>query len=622
MSLNIPIQDFYDRHVKNLKPAGNGQLKGLCPFHDDKNPSLSVNLTTGSWYCFACVEGGGPENFAERLGVSPPDDGRANEIEVVYDYKDEKGLLLFQVVRFQGKQYRQRRPDGSGGWIWGIKDVRRVLYRLPELQGKATVYVIEGEKDADRLWGLGIPATTCPMGAGKWRDEYTDQLKASGVERVVILPDNDDEGRKHAEKVARSCIKADLQVKTVHLPDLPPKGDVSDWLGMGHTRADLAEIVKNTPLTTREGLTDDAEGVDKPLVRLIRASEFTAPPVSWVLDGLVPAGMVTLLSGRDTVGKTLLALEVSRAVLTGQPLLEHWPVSNPGPVVAILLDDARSTIKERLVALGIKDHPDLCIAPYDEVDLSAGAIGMLAELESKALQRKAKLIVLDSLWHFIPSRTGAANDQGLMRPLMQRLVRLAGQTGAGVLLVAHDRKAGDDVAGSHIIRAASKTILRLTLPRGVQVDPDELPDTPDRVLRFESNLAHSQTWRLRLEGVGAWTFLGTHKEYHQGETERTVLDYLNGGGQGTVKEIATELGRREGDVRGTLRQLEDDGAVQCVLVKTGGAPKKVYRVLPTSAPEDTSQPEGPDEKSQGQLIELQNLGRHWGFPAQLPAPRG
>lgn len=55
MSLNIPIQNFYERHVKNLKPVGNGQLKGLCPFHEDRNPSLSVNAETWKWFCHACM---------------------------------------------------------------------------------------------------------------------------------------------------------------------------------------------------------------------------------------------------------------------------------------------------------------------------------------------------------------------------------------------------------------------------------------------------------------------------------------------------------------------------------------------------------------------------------------
>jgi len=567
------------------------------------------------------VIGGGPSHFAEQLDVEPPEDGKGDDIEATYDYKDEEGRLLFQVVRFRGKKFRQRRPDGSGGWVWGLKDVRRVLYRLPDLKGKKTVYVVEGEKDADRLWALGIPATTCPMGAGKWQEEYTGQIKDLGVERVVILPDNDPEGRKHAAQVALSCLKAGLEVKVVNLPGLPHKGDVSDWLDNGHVKDDLAEIVSGaTPLTTLEGLTGEAEGVEKPLVRLIRASEFEAPPVEWLIDGLVPLGMVTLLSGKDTLGKTLFALEVARSVLTGKPLLGNWTANATGPVVALFLDDARPVTHERLETLGIKAHPSLWVASYDDIDL-ADPVAMLTVLEAEALQRRAKLIVVDSLWHLIPPRSGAANDQGLMRPLMQALVRMAGQTGAAVLLVAHDRKAGDDVAGSHIIKAASKTILRLTLPKGTQIDPDEMPDTPDRVLRFESNLAYPKTWRLRLEGVGAWSYCGTQREYRGKALEYEVLDYLQGGGEGTADEIREALGKKAADVRAVLKQQAGAGQIQADEQGTKGRPKTIYRAL-TFRPDEPLCPDTPDEKSQAELIEFDSVTRLEGFSSRNPAPRG
>ena len=83
-----------------------------------------------------------------------------------YDYTDEQGALLFQVVRYLPKEFRQRRPDGRGGWTWNVNDVRRVLYRLPALQKQKTVFVVEGEKDADTLAELGLTATTNAGGAG------------------------------------------------------------------------------------------------------------------------------------------------------------------------------------------------------------------------------------------------------------------------------------------------------------------------------------------------------------------------------------------------------------------------------------------------------------------------
>jgi putative DNA primase/helicase len=91
----------------------------------------------------------------------------------------------------------------------------------------------EGEKDCDRLWAAGLPATTNIGGAGKWGPGETNSLKLAGVQHVIILPDNDEPGRKHATQVATALRSAGLGVQVIHLPNLPPNGDVSDWLDVG-----------------------------------------------------------------------------------------------------------------------------------------------------------------------------------------------------------------------------------------------------------------------------------------------------------------------------------------------------------------------------------------------------
>ncbi len=178
--------------------------------------------------------------FPETIPTTKP----RMRIIATYPYRDQGGLHLYDAVRFDPKDFRPRRADG----VWTLDGVSRVLYRLPELQGQTVAYVVEGEKDADRLRVIGLAATTNVGGAGKWLPAYTQQLKAATIESVVILPDNDDPGRKHAEDVARSCHAAGLKVKIVTLPDLPTKGDVSDWLHAGHTKAELVELVKATTL--------------------------------------------------------------------------------------------------------------------------------------------------------------------------------------------------------------------------------------------------------------------------------------------------------------------------------------------------------------------------------------
>jgi 5S rRNA maturation endonuclease (ribonuclease M5) len=118
-----------------------------------------------------------------------------------YDYTDEQGALLFQTVRYRPKAFRQRRPNGTGGWTWTVKGVRKVLYHLPAVIAAPTVFVCEGEKDADALTGLGVTATTNPLGAGKWRDEFSDVLRGK---QVYVIPDGDARGRQHAADVMAS----------------------------------------------------------------------------------------------------------------------------------------------------------------------------------------------------------------------------------------------------------------------------------------------------------------------------------------------------------------------------------------------------------------------------------
>ncbi|HEY1599246.1 MAG TPA: hypothetical protein VGG64_06565 [Pirellulales bacterium] len=239
------------RHFEGVKPAGKDRWKARCKSHDDDTASLCIGLGEGGRILVHCQAGCAFDEVINAAGIDkrdlapPKTNGHAkptnarDTIVAEYPYHDESGVLLFQAVRYDPKKFRQRRPDGNGGWVSDLKGVRRVLYRLPELLAAdptATVFVPEGEKDVDRLRRLSLVATCNPMGAGKWRDEYSDHLRGR---HVVILEDNDDAGRKHTQQVVRSLQGVAASVRVLALPDLPPHGDVSDWLNNGGTGAEL-----------------------------------------------------------------------------------------------------------------------------------------------------------------------------------------------------------------------------------------------------------------------------------------------------------------------------------------------------------------------------------------------
>lgn len=247
------IDQFLNK-LDGVKQTGNNQYQAKCPAHKDKVESFSVNITDEkiNFYCHAdCSE----NEILSAMNLKWSDiyfndqkQTKKKEIVKTYNYENEKGDLLFQAVRFKPKSFRQRRPDNNGGWIWNLKNVDRVLYNLESvikaIENGQVVYLVEGEKDADNLINLGLTATTSPMGAGKWKQSYTETLKGA---KVVIIPDNDKPGIKHAEKVAEKLKGAAESVKLLNLPYLEEKQDVTDWLNQGFDKDDLKKYVEICP---------------------------------------------------------------------------------------------------------------------------------------------------------------------------------------------------------------------------------------------------------------------------------------------------------------------------------------------------------------------------------------
>ena len=197
-------------------------------------------------------------------------------ILATYDYVDENGDLIFQVVRFDPKDFRQRRRARPGddpkkvrkGWVWEVRGLRNVPYRLPEVVEAIAlgqpIWIVEGEKDADNLWKLGIPATCNAGGVGKWSRELSEFFRSADT---IVVQDNDPQaknpdppngdgalrwhpdgrpvlpGQDHAQTIASSLIGVAERVRLLDLtrgwPELPPKGDVTDCIAAGATAEQL-----------------------------------------------------------------------------------------------------------------------------------------------------------------------------------------------------------------------------------------------------------------------------------------------------------------------------------------------------------------------------------------------
>lgn len=252
-------QPFYRRYLEDQQRGSGNEVKAICPFHLDTDPSLSINRETGQHYCFGCKASGDIFTFYAKMnGLTLPGDfpkvlaGIARDFGISgssrknveqakkqtvikrYDYHDEGGSLVYQIER-RGpiKDFRARRPDGNGEWIYNIRGIRLRPYHLLEVLKADEVLIVEGEKDADTLAKLGFTATTNPFGAGKWPDHFGPYFAGK---HVVLIPDNDDHGRTHMHKVAANLKGHAASIKWLDLPGLPDKGDVSDWLEKSHDR--------------------------------------------------------------------------------------------------------------------------------------------------------------------------------------------------------------------------------------------------------------------------------------------------------------------------------------------------------------------------------------------------
>ena len=497
-----PIQHVLAR-LKGVRRQGDGWT-ARCPAHDDHQPSLSITETAAGKVLLNCFAGCSAETILGALGLTwqdlfpEPESKRAlkeqsrRRIVAMYDYTDAEGALLFQTVRYEPKTFRQRRPGEQGGWVWNLKGVEPVLYRLPyvveAVQVGRPVFVVEGEKDVHALEALGLTATTSPMGAGKWRAAYAEALRGA---RVVVLSDADEAGRAHAQTVAESLHGIAADVRLVKLPGLGPKEDASDWVVAGGTAEALEALVEATWSCKQE-----AEGANSVMTSSVGVliSEVEREQVRWLWPGRIALGKLTILDGDPGLGKSTLAYDLAARLTSGRALPTGEPSERGGVIILSTEDGLGDTIRPRLETAGadltrclaIQSLPDASESNLDKTSERVPIIPDDLPLLGEGARRvEARLLVIDPLMAHLGAKTNAYKDADVRRALAP-LTRFAEEHALAVVVIRHLNKMS---GGSPLYRGGGSIGLIGAARSGLLVGRDPMDESRLVLASVKSNLA-------------------------------------------------------------------------------------------------------------------------------------
>ena len=522
-----------------------------------------------------------------------------------YSYTDEKGALLAQKTRWE------KTVDGKRvkTFTWGHQEGNRwkpgrngmaVPYRLPELVKADTVFLCEGEKDADNLSIRGLAATCTPDGAGngsKWRDTYTPYFTGK---TVYILQDNDDVGKKFAQLEARKLFPVAKEVKVLDLrelwPELPEKGDISDvmeHMGAAEALAQLLELAERAP-----GWEPLPPEKDEFLSSFHTLAEFAEEEVSWLVEGWLPEGQITLLAADGGTGKTTLWCNLIAALSSGKPCLLDPPGTERTPMRVAFFsteDSVTKKLKRQLRESGANQDNVITL------DFSSGGGTALRELKlgSDRLREliayfRPALCVFDPIQGFLPHgmNMGSRNE---MRECMAPLIALGEEFGTTFLVVCHTNKRMGAADRSRLADSADLwDVARSVLMMGTTEEPGQ------RYLSNEKNnyADRQETLLLSFEAGGKLVKTGTtwkrDREFMQEATARRsapqreeckayILQKLEEAGNTLPSKELEQLVKQAGYSGSTLKrakeELKESSAIQ--YKNKGNSTNKVWMVQRT-----------------------------------------
>lgn len=544
-----------------VRKRSSGTWDAHCPCsrhrNGDKSPSLGITEGSNGQALIHCLAGGTPEDVLGSIGLMLSDlfpaPGRngscktsvraagrvkisnqaeetvSGRIAWAYDYTDENGTLLYQNVRYEPKNFKQRRPKAGGGWVYSTTGIKRVLYRLPEVKEavalERSILIVEGEKDADRLVALGFTATTS-SNATSWRPEFADDLAGADV---VLIPDRDKPGDGYRDAIGSSLKGKAKRVRVVTVPlewhEIHGL-DVSDWIDGGGTSAELQAMIDTAP--------EWAPGIgspNKPASRIDNVANLllqTFEPVRWIVDGILPEG-ICLLAGKPKMGKSWLVLSLCLSTATGGIALGKAQAVK-GSVLYLALEDNPRRFQSRIKKLLESEPPDVDVSAFCYLTECPKVTdgGLVVVEDWLRAHPDARLVVVDTLAKIRPTRKKNADSYEEDYTAVQGLKTLADKYRVAVVLVHHLRKAGADdpldaVSGTLGLTGGVDGAMVLQRERG---RADAFLYVSGRDIEEEIELALHWDQQRAL-----WSVSGTAEEFRLSSEQAAVLRVLQESGQ-------------------------------------------------------------------------------------------
>lgn len=466
---------------QNPKRTSDGYIT-CCPAHDDGNPSFSVSEGANGKILVNCFAGCSIDAICASLSLQVSDlfakseTGHQKANRTVYSYTDEQGHELYRKIRIEpglkgkAKDFFCEHSENSR-IIKNLKGCRKVLYRLPEvlkaISDNKPIFLVEGEKDANKLYEHGLAATTS-LESLKWQDEHTEILKDADV---VILYDMDKTGLERRDLLCSHLYGKVKRLRVVDLPGLQYQEshgkDISDWLASGNTVINLQEILFKTP--------DYKPEIKKERLRVVTIDEFLTmklPEREMILSPFLPSQGLCLLYAKRGVGKTHVAIGIAYAVAVGGHFLK-WEATKPRKVLYIDGEMPAAAMQERLRRISVSEElkppaPDYLrlITP----DLQDGPMPDLSTLQGWAMLKElvgdSELIIIDNLSSLF--RSGVENEAESWQPVQDWALEMR-RNGKTIIFVHHAAKGGQQ-RGTSKKEDTLDTVIVLKQPQDYRSD--------------------------------------------------------------------------------------------------------------------------------------------------------